>query len=86
MKIEPIKKPKIKGLKTSRTASMLGDLRAEQIKTWFDLGLFIDQMRDDPPKAKFPGDLNEFKHHIEAGGVGLLSFYFFYRWNNGRSK
>lgn len=76
MKIEPIKKPKTRGMKASRTASMLGDLRAEQIKTWFDLGLFIDQIRDEPPKAKFPGDLSEFKHHIEAGGVGLLSFYF----------
>lgn len=63
-------------MKTSQTASMLKDLRAEQIKTWFDLGLFLDQLRDEPPKAKFPGDRKEFKQHIERGGIGLISFYF----------
>jgi len=62
--------------KAARTASMLGELKNEQIKTWFDLGLFIDRIRERPPTAKFPGDSNDFKHHIEAGGIGLLTFYF----------
>lgn len=55
---------------------MLAELRNKQINTWFDLGLFIDRIRDTPPKAVFPGDLNDFKQHIEAGGIGLISFYF----------
>ncbi len=62
--------------KAARTASMLGELKNEQIKTWFDLGLFLDRIRDNLPRASFPGDLYDFKQHIEAGGIGLISFYF----------
>ena len=61
---------------TSKTACMLEELRNEQINTWFDLGIFIDRVRDRPPTAKFPGGPIEFKHHIEAGGIGLLTFFF----------
>ena len=61
---------------TSKTACMLDELKNEQINTWFDLGLFIDRVRDRPPTAKFPGSSNDFKQHIESGGVGLLTFFF----------
>ncbi|MBL4624445.1 MAG: phosphodiester glycosidase family protein [Flavobacteriales bacterium] len=56
--------------------SMLDDLRAKEIKTWFDLGLLIDRIREQPPSAKFAGDKEAYKTHIENGGIGLLSFYF----------
>jgi len=59
-----------------RTASRLRELRNEHIKTWFDLGLFIDRIREHPPSTKFSGDQNTFKGHIETGGVGMISFYF----------
>ena len=61
---------------TSKTACMLEELRNEQINTWFDLGIFIDRVRDRPPTAKFPGSANDFKLHIETGGIGLLTFFF----------
>lgn len=61
---------------SSKTACMLGELRNEQINTWFDLGIFIDRVRDRPPIAKFPGNANDFKLHIETGGIGLLTFFF----------
>ena len=59
-----------------KTASMMRSLRSEPLKTWFDLGLFIDELRDAPPKAKFCGDVKEFKDHIGTGGIGLITFYF----------
>ncbi len=76
MKIKKAKKSPITGKKTSRVTSILRELKNERIKTWFDLGLFIDRIRENPPKAAFPGDLADFKQHIEAGGIGMISFYF----------
>ncbi len=60
----------------NQTASMLEELKNEQINTWFDLGIFIDRVRNKKPTSQFAGDLNDFKNHIETGGVGLISFYF----------
>ena len=68
--------PKTKKKIGTATSSMMRELRSEPIKTWFDLGLFIDELRDAPPKAKFGGDVKEFKHHIGTGGIGLITFYF----------
>ena len=62
--------------KSMKITSFLKELRDQPIKTWFDLGLLIDQIRETSPKASFPGDIDAFKDHIQAGGIGLLSFYF----------
>ncbi len=71
-----MKKNKNTNKKTNRTAAILEELRNEPIKTWFDLGLFIDRTRDAPPTAKFSGSYTGFKQHIESGGIGMISFYF----------
>ncbi len=76
MKIKKTKKSSVTRKKTTRTTQILKELKNERINTWFDLGLFIDRLRETPPKASFPGDLDDFKQHIEAGGIGLISFYF----------
>ncbi len=55
---------------------MLDNLRKEHIKTWFDLGLFIDRIRAKPPKADFSGSFNDYIKHVEHGGIGMVSFYF----------
>ncbi len=74
------KKPRTQDLqnkqKAKKTLLMMQKLRNEQIKTWFDLGLFIDRIRDKEPSAKFPGNENDFKKHLESGGIGIVSFYF----------
>ncbi len=62
--------------KGSKTATMLKKLKSEHINTWFDLGLFIDKVRDTPPKAKFAGDYEAFSKHLNTGSIGMLSFYF----------
>ena len=51
-------------------------LRKEFINTWFDLGIFIDQLRSKPPKASFSGNLAQHKKLINDGGIGIVSFYF----------
>ena len=56
---------------------MLASLREEKIATWFDLGLFLDRLREDPPSParRAPADLPAFERDI-AAGVGFLTFDF----------
>ncbi|MBL4710586.1 MAG: hypothetical protein JKY48_19330, partial [Flavobacteriales bacterium] len=69
-----MKKQKIQ--QESSVQLMLESLRKKEIKTWFDLGLFIDTVREKPPKAVFPGGYDGYIKHVENGGIGLISFYF----------
>ena len=53
---------------------MISDLRAENIETWFDLGLLIDRLREDRPEgASVEGDFEEFKRRI-ARGIAFVTF------------
>ncbi len=56
---------------------MLASLREEKVATWFDLGLFLDRLREDGPGSacRAPAELRAFKQDI-ASGVGLLTFDF----------
>ena len=51
-------------------------LQKEQVATWFDLGLFLDRLKDRPPRAGFNGDYYAFKEKIVRGGIGFLSFVY----------
>lgn len=57
---------------------MMQGLEKENIKTWFDLGLFIDRLRDNKslPNVCINGDHNELKQELQKGGVGFVSFYY----------
>ena len=70
------KKNAVSTKKMSKTALMIEKLKTEHIKTWFDLGLFIDTVREAPPKASFPDDYDAFKNHMNTGGIGMISFFF----------
>ncbi|NOZ81099.1 MAG: hypothetical protein GXP63_05490 [DPANN group archaeon] len=52
-------------------------LKSEKIATWFDLGLFIDRLRDrrTAPPIQFEGTFENFKKHI-AKGVAFVTFYY----------
>lgn len=76
METPTLKDSEVEHMKNGRTSSMINDLKSQPIKTWFDLGLFIDELRDIPPKANFPTDFGDFKHHLEVGGIGMISFFF----------
>ncbi|MBN4051235.1 phosphodiester glycosidase family protein [bacterium AH-315-M05] len=53
-------------------------LREEQINTWFDLGLFIDRVRDErkiPPEPG-RGSFETFKSKLVKGGIAFISFHY----------
>ncbi len=60
-----------------RTDEMLVSLREEKVATWFDLGLFLDRLREDRPGpgCRALADLPAFERDI-AVGVGFLTFDF----------
>jgi len=61
---------------SSKTSSMIKFLREQNIKTWFDLCLFLDKLHSTFPKAKFSGSNKDFSAHIESSGIAIISFYF----------
>lgn len=57
-----------------RTDRMISDLRAENIATWFDLGLFIDRLREDRrAAARVKGNFAAFKRRV-ARGLAFVTF------------
>ncbi len=56
---------------------LLQTLRKEQITTWFDLGLFIDRIKENRkvPAREFTGSFNDFKENI-SGNVAFLTFHY----------
>ena len=60
-----------------QTDAMLASLRGEKVATWFDLGLFLDRLREDGPPSAFraPAGFPTFRRDV-AAGVGFLTFNF----------
>ncbi len=57
-----------------RTERMISDLRAENVETWFDLGLLIDRLRENRPAGiAVESDFAEFKRRV-ARGVAFVTF------------
>jgi hypothetical protein len=56
--------------------NILGELRKQEINTWFDLGLFIDRLKEQPSKAAFKGNAKAFDSRLEKGGIAFITFYF----------
>ena len=56
---------------------MLASLREEKVATWFDLGLFLDRLREDGPSpaCRASADFSAFKRDV-AAGIGFLTFNF----------
>ncbi len=59
-------------------AEMLSLLKSERITTWFDLGIFIDRIRETKPlpAVTFNGTFKEFKEQITNGGIAFITFLF----------
>lgn len=60
-----------------RTAEeLMKRLNREEIKTWFDLGLFLDRLKESNPvpTAEFNGKYEKFKEKISKGGIGFITF------------
>ena len=55
----------------------MDSLKREDINTWFDLGLFLDRLKDKPSQAGIEGSYEDFKHGLaQQGGVGFVTFYY----------
>lgn len=63
-------------MKTTKIASILNKLKNEKINTWFDLGLFIDKIKEQNLSTGFQGNASLFDAKIEKGGIAFLTFYF----------
>jgi hypothetical protein len=55
---------------------MLYQLREEKIYTWFDLGLFLDRVKEyrSVPAAEFRGSYEEFNEYIGKGEIAFVTF------------
>jgi len=58
-----------------RSDEMLEWLRAEDVATWFDLGLFLDRLRENRPSpaCRPAADLPTFERN-RAGGIAFITF------------
>ncbi len=61
---------------SAKINNILGELRKQEINTWFDLGLFIDRFKEQASKAAFKGNTKAFDGYLEKGGIAFITFYF----------
>ena len=64
--------------KKYKIADVMRKLRHEPIKTWFDLGLFLDSVRENraQPPLEFNGNFEQYKKKLRRGGVAFITFYY----------
>lgn len=57
---------------------LLAKLNKETIETWFDLGLFLDKIKEgqDYPHMQIDGSYDEFVEEVRCGGLGMLTFHY----------
>lgn len=55
---------------------LVRSLKKEKIETWFDLGLYLDRIRENNPVpvAEFQGDINEYFGHLQSRGIGIMTY------------
>ena len=61
------------------TQELISQLKSENINTWFDLGIFIDKVRDAQQivnPLKQGTSFESYKKKLSSGGVGFLTYQF----------
>ena len=58
-----------------RTDALLERLRAENIETWFDLGLMLDRLRDERAGPSAPAGFADFRRKL-ARGVAFVTYQY----------
>ena len=51
-------------------------LRKENIKTWFDLGLFLDRFKEEKQNTHFQANYQDYQKHLNEGAMAFVTFYF----------
>jgi len=67
----------------NRYEKMLKILDSERLNTWFEIGLFMDRIRDSQNERHIPLELSfdDFKKNV-SHGIGFITFYY---WIDGVS-
>ena len=55
---------------------LISNLNKEKIDTWFDLGLFLDRLKERESVSGISGNYFDFKEKLVRGSFGFLSFYY----------
>ncbi len=63
-------------MKKYTTEQIITALKSENIKTWFDLGLFLDRFKENVNNTSTPTDFDDFKNKINNSAVAFVSFFF----------
>ncbi len=60
----------------TKIIKILNQLEKENIKTWFDLGLYIDRIKENRkvPQRKFLGTFDDFKSYMCKGDFAFLTY------------
>lgn len=55
---------------------MMKFLNREKIKTWFDLGLFLDELKENNPvpTIEYNNSFKDFRNELKEGGIGFVTF------------
>ncbi|NOQ25995.1 MAG: glycosyltransferase [Bacteroidales bacterium] len=62
----------------TKIKKIINQLESENIKTWFDLGLFLDKVKENrkTPQKKFKGTYEDFKAHMCKGDMAFLTYQY----------
>lgn len=62
----------------TKIEKIINELESKNIKTWFDLGLFLDQVKENRkmPQKKFSGTYEDFKSYMCKGDIAFLTYHY----------
>lgn len=62
----------------TKITKIIDQLAKENIKTWFDLGLFIDKLRENrkTPQKYFFGSFHDFCSHMNRGELAFITYQY----------
>jgi len=65
-------------IKADNNIELVSLLKKEKIETWFDLGLFLDRIKQhrQPSPLKYKKSFKEFTRNLQQGTLGFLTFQF----------
>jgi hypothetical protein len=64
--------------KYTSVKALLSFLKSEKIKTWFDLGIFIDRIKEENEQIEGfqPGTYDDYINNLGDGGIAFLTFHY----------
>ena len=62
----------------TKIKTIIKQLQKENIQTWFDLGLFLDQIKENRkiPQKRFIGSYDDFNSYMCKGGFAFITYQY----------